>query len=89
MKDLKVTVESVVSRCGAKHTVGEAFFVRGGGKIEVPAGKTFCMFAIQAAIPFLTTKQREEDLPASDWVPTTTRVCCPDPDGVVMKVEPV
>ena len=87
MKDLRVTVDNVVTRCGAKHAVGDSFLVRGGGKIELPADTTFCMYAIQAAIPFLAAKQREEDLAATDWVPQTTRICCPDPDGVVMRVE--
>jgi anaerobic carbon-monoxide dehydrogenase iron sulfur subunit len=89
MKDLKVTVDKVVAHCGAKLTPGDSFYVRGRGRLELPPGKTFCMYAIQSAIPFCAAKQREDDLTDSDWVPRTTHTCCPDPDGIVMKVEAI
>ena len=31
--------------------------------------------------------EREDDLQESDWVPRTTHTCCPDPEGIVMRVE--
>ena len=89
MKNLKVEVKSVIKRCGAKHTPGDYFLVTGQGKIQIPDNKEFCMFAISSLMPFLTGKQREDDLSHDDWIPTTTELCCPDPDGVVFEVKPL
>ena len=89
MKDLKVEVVKVKERCGAKHKPGDMFFIRGAGMIEIPAGKKVCIFALNSLFPFLTTKQREEELPGDDWISETELLTCPDPKGVVFKVIPV
>jgi carbon-monoxide dehydrogenase iron sulfur subunit len=86
MKDLKVEVTEVKERCGAKHKPGDYFFIRGEGTIEIPAGKKVCVYALNSLFPFLSTKQREDELPHDDWVSETEILCCPDPKGVVFKI---
>jgi uncharacterized repeat protein (TIGR04076 family) len=83
MKELKVEVVGVKERCGAKHKVGDVFYIRGMGTIEIPEGKKVCIYALNSLFPFLTTKQREDELPHDDWVSETETLCCPDPKGVV------
>ena len=86
MRELKVEVADVKERCGAKHKVGDYFFIRGEGTIEIPEGKKVCVYALNSLFPFLSTKQREDELPHNDWVSETEILCCPDPKGVVFKV---
>jgi len=86
MNDLKIEVVTVKERCGAKHKAGDFFYVRGGGTIEVPKGKKVCIYALNSLFPFLTTKQREDELPADDWVAETEILACPDPKGVTFKI---
>ncbi|MFQ6082421.1 MAG: TIGR04076 family protein [Candidatus Aminicenantia bacterium] len=86
MKDLRVEVIEVKERCGAKHKPGDIFYIRGEGMIEIPNGKKFCLYALTSLIPFLTNKQREEELPNDDWIAETSELTCPDPKGVVFKV---
>jgi uncharacterized repeat protein (TIGR04076 family) len=86
MKELKIEVVGVKERCGAKHKVGDIFFIRGEGTIEIPERKKVCVYALNSIFPFLTTKQREDELPHDDWVSETETLCCPDPKGVVFKV---
>jgi len=86
MKDLKVEVIGVKTRCGARHKPGDYFFIRGGGMIEIPAGKRVCLFALNSLFPFLTAKQREDELPADDWIAETEVLVCPDPEGVSFRI---
>ncbi|HDZ26921.1 hypothetical protein LCGC14_1022480 [marine sediment metagenome] len=86
MKELKIEVVRVKERCGAKHKVGDIFFIRGEGTIEIPERKKVCVYALNSIFPFLTTKQREDELPHDDLVSETETLCCPDPKGVVFKV---
>jgi uncharacterized repeat protein (TIGR04076 family) len=86
MKELRVEVVKVKERCGAKHKVGDVFFVRGEGTIEIPQKKRVCIYALNSLFPFLTAKQREDELPHDDWISETKTLCCPDPHGVVFKV---
>jgi uncharacterized repeat protein (TIGR04076 family) len=86
MKDLRVEVVQVKKRCGAKHKPGDHFFVRGLGTIEIPGEKKVCLYALNALFPFLSAKQRENELPGDDWISVTDLLCCPDPEGVVFKV---
>ncbi len=86
MKDLKVEVVGVKKRCGAKHKAGDHFFIRGEGMIEIPPGKRICLFALNSLFPFLTAKQREDELPTDDWIAETSILCCPDPEGVSFKI---
>lgn len=86
MRDLKIEVVAVKERCGAKHKVGDEFFIRGLGMIEIPPGKRVCLFALNSLFPFLTAKQREDELPGDDWISGTDVLVCPDPKGVAFKV---
>ncbi|MFQ6039083.1 MAG: TIGR04076 family protein [Candidatus Aminicenantales bacterium] len=89
MRELRVEVVDVKERCGAKHRVGDHFFVRGEGTIELPGGKKLCIYALNSLFPFLTAKQREDELPHDDWIAETEILSCPDPKGVVFKVVPL
>ncbi len=89
MRELKVEVIDVKERCGAKHKVGDEFYIRGEGTMEIPSGKKICIFALNSLFPFLTTKQREDELPHDDWIAETETLTCPDPKGVVFKVTPL
>jgi uncharacterized repeat protein (TIGR04076 family) len=51
MRDLKVEVVEVKERCGARHKVGDTFYIRGEGTIEIPAGKRVCIFALTCPDP--------------------------------------
>jgi uncharacterized repeat protein (TIGR04076 family) len=85
--DLRVEVEAIRGRCTCDHAVGDAFELR-GGRLSLPDGRSFCLYALQAAIPLLPAKQRA--LHPNDWMTTDTRVVCPDPlCGVVMRVDRV
>ena len=86
MKDLKVEVVEIKERCGAKHKIGDHFFIRGLGMIEIPSEKRICIYALNSLFPFLTAKQREDELPHDDWISETEILTCPDPKGVVFKV---
>ena len=86
MKNLKVEVTRVVKKCGANHKPGDCFYVKGKGMMEIPGEKGFCLYAVSSIMPFLAAKQREDEFSSEDWVPKTTELCCPDPDGVVFKI---
>jgi len=89
MRDLKVEVVQIKERCGAKHKVGDHFYIRGAGMLELPKGKKICLYAVNSLFPFLSAKQWEDDLPGDTWIAETEILCCPDPQGVVFKVKPV
>jgi uncharacterized repeat protein (TIGR04076 family) len=83
--DLRVTIEEIRGRCTCDHQVGDAFELR-GGKLSLPPGQGFCLYALQAAIPLLPAKQRP--LHPNDWMSTDARVVCPDPlCGVVLRID--
>jgi uncharacterized repeat protein (TIGR04076 family) len=69
--DLRVVVEEVRGRCTCDHVSGDAFESR-GGKLSLPEGRSFCLYALQAAIPLLPAKQRP--LQPNDWMATDARV---------------
>ena len=85
--DLRVRIEEIRGRCTCDHAVGDSFELR-GGKLALPDGRSFCLYALQAAIPLLPAKQRP--LQPNDWMETDSRVVCPDPlCGLVMRIERV
>jgi uncharacterized repeat protein (TIGR04076 family) len=86
MRNLKIEVVEVKERCGAKHKNGDCFYIRGMGTIEIPRGKRVCLYALNSLFPFLTAKQREDELPNDDWISETEILTCPDPKGVVFKI---
>ena len=83
--DLRVQIEAIRGRCTCDHRVGDAFELK-SGKLHLPPGQSFCLYALQAAIPLLPAKQRPTH--PNDWMSTDARVVCPDPIcGVVMLIE--
>ncbi len=89
MKDLVIRVKEIKERCGANLKVGDVFYIRGYGKVEIPQGKFTCIYALNALMPFLTAKQREEELPQDDWIAETKELVCPDPKGVLFEIETI
>jgi uncharacterized repeat protein (TIGR04076 family) len=87
MKDLIVEVAEIKERCGANLRVGDTFEIVGQGRIVIPDKKGACMFALQSLIPFLISKQYEDDLPKDEWIKATNMLCCPDPKGVVFRIK--
>jgi len=74
--DLAVVVERIDGQCTCSMHVGDTFYLR-SGKISLPAGRDFCLYALQSVIPLLPAKQRKNH--PADWMETDSRVVCPDP----------
>jgi len=84
--DLRVTVDQIRGRSVCGLEVGDYFELDHSSQLRIPAGKHFCVFALQSALPFLAAKQRR--LPAADWLETDSLVCCPDPEeGLIMRID--
>ncbi len=85
--DLEVIVEKIQGNCTCGMKVGDKFCVQ-GGKISLPDGHDFCLYALQAALPLLPAKQRQNH--PADWMETDARVVCPDPAcELVMRIDRV
>ncbi len=82
MYDLRVVVDEIKGFCDLPMKVGDFFEVK-GGKIIVPEGKHICLWALQSMMAFLPAKQRKID-EKNDWIPYTEKICCPDPNGMVI-----
>ncbi len=74
--DLQVIVESIEGNCTCAMEVGDRFYLR-SGKLSMPQGADFCLYALQATLPLLPAKQRLNH--PADWLETDSRVVCPDP----------
>lgn len=74
--DLTVVVEAIEGHCTCNMTVGDCFYLR-SGKLSLPAGADFCLYALQSVIPLLPAKQRPNH--PADWMESDSRVVCPDP----------
>jgi uncharacterized repeat protein (TIGR04076 family) len=84
--DLRVTVERIEGRSVCGLEVGDYFEVTESNRVRIPAGKHFCLYALQSVLPLLPAKQRQ--LPATDWLELDTHVACPDPDErVIMRID--
>ena len=82
--DLAVEVESINGNCTCAMFVGDRFYLK-GGKLSMPDGKDFCMYALQSTLPLLPAKQRKNH--PADWMETDAHVMCPDPIcGLVMRI---
>jgi uncharacterized repeat protein (TIGR04076 family) len=87
LQDVQVVVEEVRGKCTSPMQPGDTLILR-RGRLYLPGGRHFCLYALQAVMPFLPAKQRA--LADSDWMAGELRVICPDPAGnVVMRVEPL
>lgn len=83
--DLTVVVEKIDGHCTCNMAVGDCFHLK-GGKISLPDGADFCLYALQSAIPLLPAKQRKNH--PADWMETDARVICPDPAcGLIMRID--
>ncbi len=84
--DLRVTVERIEGRSVCGLEVGDYFELTDSSRITLPAGKHFCLYAMQAVMPLLPAKQRE--LAEGDWLAQDSLVCCPDPEErLIMRIE--
>ena len=84
--DLRVTVERIEGRSVCGLSVGDYFELTESNRLRIPAGKHFCLYALQAVLPLLPAKQRR--LPDEDWLERDSLICCPDPDErLVMRIE--
>jgi uncharacterized repeat protein (TIGR04076 family) len=85
IRPLRVVVEEVRGKCTSGHKPGD-FFRLDGGRLSIPAGGHFCLYALQAVFPFVAAKARK--LEAGDWLETEDRFICPDPAGnVILRIE--
>jgi uncharacterized repeat protein (TIGR04076 family) len=83
--DLTVVVERIEGHCTCAMTVGDHVLLQ-GGKLALPAGQSFCIYALQAALPLLPAKQRQNH--PADWMETDARVTCPDPAcRLIMRID--
>ena len=84
--DLRVTVERIEGRSVCGLQVGDYFEVTESSRLRIPAGRHFCLYALQSVLPLLPAKQRRLD--ESDWLEQDSLVACPDPDErVIMRIE--
>ena len=84
--DLRVTVERIEGRSVCGLEVGDFFEVTESSRVRIPAGRNFCLYAIQAVLPLLPAKMRR--LPDEDWLEQDNLVCCPDPEErLIMRIE--
>ncbi|MHB1651496.1 MAG: TIGR04076 family protein [Desulfitobacteriaceae bacterium] len=82
MYNLRVVVEEVRGFCDLPMTPGDYFEVR-GGRITIPEGKHMCLWAMSSLLPMFPAKQRNI-VEENDWIPSTSHMCCPDPNGMVI-----
>ena len=84
--DLRVIVERIEGRSVCGLAVGDYFEVTESSRLQIPAGRHFCIYALQSVLPLLAAKQRQ--LPDGDWLEEDSHVACPDPDErVIMRIE--
>jgi uncharacterized repeat protein (TIGR04076 family) len=85
LADLRVVVEEVRGHCTSGMQPGDHFTLR-SGRVYIPAGRHFCLYALQATLPLLPAKQRP--LPEGDWLGRDNHIICPDPAGnVILRIE--
>jgi uncharacterized repeat protein (TIGR04076 family) len=85
LRDLRVVVEEVRGKCTSGMQPGDHFVLR-SGRLYIPAGRHFCLYALHAVLPLLPAKQRP--LADGDWLKADSQVICPDPAGnVIMSIE--
>ena len=83
--DLTVVVEKIEGHCTCAMAEGDCFYMH-SGKISLPDGADFCLYALQAVIPLLPAKQRRNH--PADWMESDARVVCPDPAcRLIMRID--
>jgi len=87
LADLRVIVEEVRGKCTSGMQPGDGFLLK-SGRLYIPAGRHFCLYALQATLPLLPAKQRAPL--DGDWLARDNHIICPDPAGnVVLRIERV
>lgn len=82
---LRIIVDEVKGKCTSGLKPGDAFFLD-GCRLTIPSGRHFCLYALQAVLPFVAAKQRR--LVKGDWLERDDRFICPDPAGnVILRIE--
>ncbi len=85
LPNLRVVVDQVKGKCTSGMRPGDHFLLR-SGRLYLPPGRHFCLYALHAALPLLPAKQRASR--PDDWLSGEDRVICPDPAGnVVLRIE--
>jgi uncharacterized repeat protein (TIGR04076 family) len=85
LRELRVVVREVRGKCTSGMQPGDCFYLR-SGRLYIPPGRHFCLYALHAALPLLPAKQRP--LAEDDWLRTDSQVICPDPAGnVIMTIQ--
>jgi len=74
---IEVVHHDPAKRLVCQHTLGDVFYVK-GSVIEIPAGKTFGLYAMLAVLPFVPAKQRPTA--ENDWMSTDAVIGCTDPN---------
>jgi len=83
--DLEIVVEKIDGNCTCNMSIGDRFYLR-SGKLSMPAGKDFCIYALQSTFPLLPAKQRQNH--PADWMESDSWVGCPDPAcQLVMRID--
>ena len=84
--DLRITVVEIQGRSVCGLAVGDYFELTESSRLRIPAGKHFCIYALQSVLPFLASHQRALD--PADWMSQDTIIACPDPEErLMMKIE--
>lgn len=82
---LRILVDEVKGKCTSGMETGDAFFLE-GCRLTISPGRHFCLYALQAVLPFVAAKQRR--LEEGDWLKRDDRFICPDPAGnVILRIE--
>jgi uncharacterized repeat protein (TIGR04076 family) len=85
--DLRVVVDEVRGKCTSGMLPGD-YFLLNSGRLTIPPERHFCLYALQAVLPFLAAKQRQ--LEDGDWLKDEAHFICPDPAGnVILRIEPL
>ncbi len=82
---LLITVDEVKGKCTSGLKPGDALSLD-GCRLTIPSGRHFCLYALQAVLPFVAAKQRR--LEKGDWLERDDRFICPDPAGnVILRIQ--
>ncbi|MBM4187373.1 MAG: TIGR04076 family protein [Gemmatimonadetes bacterium] len=73
--DLKVEVVGNRGRMMCHERIGD-FLTVSGGRLALPSGGSFPIYALAALLPLLPAKQRETH--PNDWMTTDSDIACPD-----------
>ena len=73
--DLRVEVVATGTQARCHEQLGDHFEVI-GGRLLMPPGQGFPLFALAALLPLLPAKQR--DTHPNDWMTTDSDIACPD-----------